>query len=115
MAENINSNENDIVFGNMMKKDYEVLKMGDWEDISEKQIQDIVSCFIPKDNDIELDMTKFDFRVYTKEYYMEKFPHFPPEVYFAREECSKNKIGTIKEEEPPNTTKVEGDTILNFE
>ena len=29
MAENINSNEDDIVFGNMMKKDYEVLKMGD--------------------------------------------------------------------------------------
>ena len=115
MAENINSNEDDIVFGNMMKKDYEVLKMGDWEDISEKAVEEIVSCFIPKHNEIDIDMSKFDFRIFTKEYYMEKYTNFPPEVYFALEECSATKIGVIKEEEEPITKKEDKDTTITFE
>ena len=101
--------------GDMLKSNWEIIDKGKWEDISEKELEDIVSCFIPKKNDIKIDMSQFDFRIFTADYYKEKFPNFPSYVYDLLEECSSKKIGTIKEEKPPTVVKTEEETVITFD
>jgi len=99
----------------MLKSNWEVVNTGKWVDISQKEVDDIVSCFIPKENDIKIDMSKLDFRIHTADYYREKFPNFPEYIYELLEQCSQTKIGSIKEETKPTFERLEEETEINFD
>jgi len=109
MSEIINSKD-------MLKKvvDYKIIAENKW-DVSEKEVEEIISCFIPKENDIKVDMSKLDYRIFTADYYRQKYPHFPEEVLECLAECSQTKIGVIKEEKAPTITKKDEETIITFD
>ena len=67
-------------------------------DMTQDEIDDIIKCFLPKKTDLEIDLSKFDYRTHTAEWYKHKFPKFPDYVYPILEECSEKKVGEASKE-----------------
>ena len=84
-----------------------------WE-MTQDEIDEIIKCFLPRDKDISIDLSKFDYRTHTAEWYKHKFPKFPDHVYPILEECSVKKIGVGEKDEPSGGTREEGEFVVSF-
>ena len=98
---------------------YEIVENEKWKEMSQDEIQEIINIFVPKENDIKIDMNKFNYgEVYDRDYYVNKFPHFPANIHDILAESSKKKIGIIKDQpDASNNTfsKKVGEFEISFE
>jgi len=71
-------------------------------EMSMENFQELIDNFLPPDK-LGLDMSKFDFRILTADWYKQKYPYFDEKVYDILEKCSEKKIATLLEEQPSMT------------
>ena len=93
-------------------KELTVVGEGKWKEMTSQEIQDIANCFIPK-TEYELDMSKLDFTIKTKDYYKKKFKNFPEHVYDLLEECSQKKLASIEEQQQKAIIE-KGEFVVSF-
>jgi len=82
-----------------------------WTELNSDDIFDMFHTFINYDEP-SLDLSKFDFRTHTAEWYKEKYPHFPDNFYGILEEASKVKIDDKRDN---GLKKIDKVTTLKFD
>lgn len=120
VSDSPDSNDEDI------KSDNNVLTKTEIADIVKKQLEnsnaqfvemeadDIVSMF-DEFIDKGVDVSKFDYRIYTKDFYAERFPGFEPRFYECLERASAEKfIDQTDKKDWRNYTYEAGDYTVTF-
>lgn len=80
-------------------------------DMTAEQVVDLFDEFLDKG----VDLSKFDYRLYTKDYYAEKFPGFDPRFYECLEKASHEKFADQSEKKGwDNYTFENGEFVINF-
>ena len=82
-----------------------------WTELNSDDIFDMFHTFINYDEP-NIDLTKFDFRTHTADWYREKYPHFPDNFYGILEEASKVKISDKRDN---GLKKIDKVTTLKFD
>ena len=83
----------------------------DFCDMTAEQVVDLFDEFLDKG----IDLSKFDYRLYTKDYYAEKFPGFEPRFYECLEKASHEKFGDFTEKKGwDNYTFENGEFVISF-
>jgi len=85
-------------------------KKDDWKPMDDDAINDFASQFLVYENDT-LDLSKFDYEIYSEDFYREKFPAFPDAWYPIMAEASREKLG---DKRTPTFSKVNTPTTLSF-
>lgn len=81
-----------------------------WNEMNEEEIADFASQFLVYENDT-LDLSKFDYEIYSEDYYREHFPSFPDTWYPIMAEASRDKVSDKRH---PTFSKVNTPTTLSF-
>lgn len=81
-----------------------------WNTMDEEAINNFASQFLIFDNDT-LDLSKFDYEIYSEAYYREHFPAFPDSWYPIMAEASRDKIS---DKRCPTFSKIDKPTTLSF-
>ena len=80
-------------------------------DMSATQVVELFDEFIDKG----VDISKFDYRLYTRDYYAEKFPGFEPRFYDCLEKASHEKFADVSAKKGWNNYVYEnGDFVISF-
>mgnify|MGYP003656745357 CR=1 FL=1 len=83
----------------------------DFCDMTAEQVVDLFDEFLDKG----IDLSKFDYRLYTKDYYAEKFPGFEPRFYECLEKASHEKFADQSEKKGwDNYTFENGEFVISF-
>tara|TARA_R100001443_G_scaffold114575_2_gene130784 strand:+ start:909 stop:1394 length:486 start_codon:yes stop_codon:yes gene_type:complete len=82
-----------------------------WTELNSDDIFDMFHTFINYDEP-NLDLSKFDFRTHTADWYKEKYPHFPDNFYEILEEASRVKIDDKRDN---GLKKIDKVTTLKFD
>ena len=86
-------------------------KNDNWTELSEDDITEMFSCFINYDEP-SIDLSKFDFRTHTADWYREKYPHFDDRFYKILEEASEKKLDDKRD---GGLRIIEKETTLKFD
>jgi tagatose-1,6-bisphosphate aldolase len=83
----------------------------DFCDMTAEQVVDLFDEFLDKG----IDLSKFDYRLYTKDYYAEKFPGFDPRFYECLEKASHEKFADQTEKKAwDNYTFENGEFVISW-
>lgn len=80
-------------------------------DMSAEQVVDMFDDFVDKG----VDISKFDYRIYTKDFYAEKFPGLDPRFYECLEKASYEKFADLSAKKGWNNYTYEnGEFVISF-